>query len=133
MVNSKKELLKKYIAMLYKKIADGEGLKTIPRIVLVTDKENASKDPIGYTAYYNPEDNSIKLYIIGRLIVDCLRSIGHEFIHQAQRERGDLTGNEDAGAGYAQNNPKLRQLEEEAFLKGSLYLRDLQDELRNKK
>jgi len=131
MDSAKKELLKKYIALLYSKIATGEGLKVKPRIVLTNDEENAAKDPIGYTAHFNPADNSIKCYITGRLIVDCLRSISHELIHLAQKERGDLD-NASTEAGYAQKDPHMRKMEEEAFLKGSQYLRDLQDELRQK-
>ena len=132
MENAKKEKLKKYIALLYRKIADGEGLKIIPKITLVNDLENEKQDPLGYTAYFNPQDNSIKCYITNRLIVDCLRSIGHELIHLKQKERGDLIGNESTEVGYAQNNPKMAKLEAEAFLRGSLYLRQLQDELRKK-
>jgi hypothetical protein len=133
MDKAKKELLKKYIALLYTKVVDGEGLQTKPKITLTEDEDNAAQDPLGKTAYFNANDNSIRLYITGRLIVDCLRSFVHECIHLKQKERGDLDNRLGDGVGYAQNDPHMRKMEEEAYVKGSLYLRDLQDELRQKK
>lgn len=132
MDSAKKELLKKYIALLYTKVAAGEGLKTKPRITLTEDANNAAQDPLGKTAYFNPDDNSIRCYITGRLIVDCLRSIAHELIHMCQKERGDLD-DVSTEVGYAQNDPHMREMEKEAYYKASLYLRDIQDELRQKK
>jgi hypothetical protein len=131
MDKSKKELLKRYIALLYRQIAEGEGLQNTPRLKLVDSIENAKLDPIGYTAHYNPTDNSIVLYITNRLIVDVLRSFAHECIHAKQNERGDL---KDAHTelGYAQTDPHMREMENEAFLKGSQYLRTLQDTIRIK-
>ena len=122
--------LKKYIVLLYKRISDGEKIQASPKVVLSDNIKNVNQDPLGKTAYYDPVEKLVRVYITGRLIVDILRSFSHECIHHVQNERGDFENNTAAGTGYAQTNPHLRKMEEEAYLKGSLYLRDFQDELR---
>lgn len=130
-VVTNREDLKKYIVLLYKRIATGEKIQQAPKVILSDNIENVNQDPLGKTAYYDPANKLVRVYITGRLIVDILRSFSHECIHHVQNERGDFNTNDDnTGTGYAQTNPHLRKMEEEAYLKGSLYLRDFQDELR---
>jgi hypothetical protein len=38
------------------------------------------------------EDSEIKVYTLGRALVDVLRSIAHELVHHMQNENGDLEG-----------------------------------------
>ena len=49
-----------------------------------------------------------------------MRSVAHEVIHHAQNCRGQLDPQRmgEASEGYAQKNPYLRKLEEEAYLLG---------------
>lgn len=131
-LNTNREALKTYIGMLYGKIAAGENLQTPPKVFLTDDQENVKSDPFGKTAYYDPSNDVIRVYVTGRLMIDILRSFSHECIHYAQKQRGEFANMQGAGEGYAQKDPHLRKMEEEAYLKGNLYLRDFQDEMRNK-
>lgn len=54
--------------------------------------DDRKKHGIKTTAYYDPSDNTIKIYAKGRMIVDCLRSLAHEMTHMMQQERGLITG-----------------------------------------
>ena len=104
-----------------------------PRLFLRSD-ENNSKMALGRTAHYNPQDESVTVFITGRHPKDILRSISHELVHHTQNLRGDLSadkcGNMDAN--YAQNNQHLRKMEEEAYLTGNMCFRDWEDSLQNK-
>jgi hypothetical protein len=50
-----------------------------------------SRDSGITTAGYNPNDKSSIIYIKSRAVVDILRSIAHELVHQKQHEEGELT------------------------------------------
>ena len=58
-------------------------------IYFVDDRQ---KHGIKTTAFYNPSDNTIKIYAKGRMIIDCLRSLAHEMTHMMQQEKGLITG-----------------------------------------
>ena len=58
-----------------------------------------NKEGIKTTAVYKYQDNDedfegseIKVYTLGRALVDVLRSIAHELVHHMQNENGDLEG-----------------------------------------
>ena len=59
------------------------------RIYFVDDRK---KHGIKTTAFYDPRDNTIKIYAKGRMIIDCLRSLAHEMTHMMQQEKGLITG-----------------------------------------
>ena len=107
------------------------GFKEPPRLFLRHDAENA-KNPLGKTAYYDPAQKSITVYVTGRHPKDVLRSLGHELVHHKQNCDGkfDEIGDDDMGEGYAQENPLLRAMEFEANSKGSMALRDFEDRLK---
>lgn len=54
--------------------------------------DDRKKHSIKTTAYYDPRDNTIKIYAKGRMIIDCLRSLAHEMTHMMQQETGLITG-----------------------------------------
>jgi len=91
-----------------------------------SDDENANV-LLGKTAYYDPQALEIVLYVDGRHPKDVMRSLSHELVHHAQNCRGDFTGAQDTGAGYAQEDPHLRKMEREAYTKGNLIFRDFED------
>ena len=120
---------------LYELYLEGKQLYNIqnePGVELHTDEENA-KNIFGRTAYYDPQNQLIVLYVSGRHPKDILRSFAHELIHHIQNERGDLdmstVGNDPQ---YAQNNTHLRKMEMEAYLKGNMMFRDWEDKTKNK-
>jgi hypothetical protein len=108
------------------------GFNEPPKLFLKQDEENAS-NPLGKTAFYNPSEKSITLYITGRHPKDILRSLGHELVHHKQNCDGKFEDSGDMGKGYAQKNPHLRQMETEANGIGSMCLRDFEDGLREQK
>jgi len=108
------------------------GFNEPPKLFLKQDEENAS-NPLGRTAFYNPEEKSITLYVTGRHPKDVLRSLGHELVHHKQNCDGKFENAGDMGEGYAQKNPHLRQMEIEANSVGSMCLRDFEDGLREQK
>ena len=103
------------------------GYDTTPDIRLARDPENA-KNPLGKTAYYEPDRKRITVYVDGRHPKDIMRSVSHELVHHVQNLRGDLAGTQGVGEqGYAQNNDHLREMEREAYEQGNLCFRDWED------
>lgn len=100
--------------------------KRPPRLFIKQDSEN-SKNPLGKTAYYQPNEQSITVYSTGRHCKDMLRSIAHELVHHHQNERGDFDNCGGTEPGYAQNDEHLRNMEKEAYLKGNMLFRDWED------
>jgi hypothetical protein len=85
----------------------------------------------GKTAYYDPSNMEIVVYVDGRHPKDMLRSISHELVHHTQNCRGDFDFQFETEPGYAQNNQKLRELEAEAYLLGNGFLvRDFEDSIK---
>jgi|TARA_R110000851_G_scaffold304137_4_gene461928 hypothetical protein len=108
------------------------GFNEPPKLFLKQDEENAS-NPLGKTAFYNPSEKSVTLYVTGRHPKDILRSLGHELVHHKQNCDGKFEDSGEMGKGYAQKNPHLRQMETEANGIGAMCLRDFEDGLREQK
>jgi hypothetical protein len=123
--------LKEAIASLVKEIHKELGLEDLPKVKLRDDEEN-SKNILGKTAHYSPQENLIVVYRTNRHPKDILRSLAHELVHHHQHERGDL-GNHETPPGYAQEDGHMRKMEMEAYLKGNMMLRDWEDNIKNKK
>jgi len=94
-------------------------------IIFQSDEENATK-MLGKTAFYNPANLEIVLYVDSRHPKDILRSLSHELVHHAQHCRGDF-GQGTTEPGYAQKDPHMRKMEREAYTKGNLIFRDFED------
>ena len=120
-----KNIIKQFMPFAQKQL----GFKDPPRLFLRNDSENA-KNPFGKTAYYDPAQKSVTLYITGRHPKDILRSLGHELVHHKQNCDGHFDNAGDTGPGYAQKDPHLRQMEIEANRDGSMCLRDFEDMLK---
>ena len=76
----------------------------------MTDKENAEQK-LGKTAYYNPTQQTVYIYVVDRHLKDILRSVSHELIHHNQNVCGQMKNSSETPEGYAQSNPHLRELE----------------------
>ena len=111
---------------IYRDAVKKFNIRTTPKLVLKQNKENASKT-LGRTAYYDPSNLTIALYITGRHPKDVLRSFAHELIHHVQNERGDLHIGDASNPQYAQQDDHLRNMEKEAYLEGNLLMRDFED------
>lgn len=95
-------------------------------ISLISDEQNAA-NPLGRTAYYEPDTSKITIYVDGRHPKDMMRSISHELVHHTQNCRGDLDNMGSTDEGYAQTDDHLRKMEEEAYTVGNLCFRDFED------
>ena len=109
------------------------GFKNPPKLFLRNDSQN-SQQALGKTAFYNPQEKSITLFIHGRHPKDIMRSFAHELVHHCQNERGDLSPDKmtSTGDGYAQECPHMRKMEKEAYLKGNMCFRDWEDTIEDK-
>jgi|10_taG_2_1085330.scaffolds.fasta_scaffold14524_3 hypothetical protein len=127
MIDILKSLIRQFVPFAQERL----GFAEPPRLFLRQDTENAN-NPLGKTAYYDPDQKSITVYISGRHPKDVLRSLGHELVHHKQNCDGkfDNLGDGDMGEGYAQTNPQLRAMEFEANSRGSMALRDFEDRLK---
>ena len=111
---------------IYNTAKDKFDIQQAPNLRLRQDKENAEKI-FGRTAHYDPEDQTIVIYITNRHPKDILRSYCHEMIHHVQNERGDLNIGDASSPTYAQDDKHMRSMEKEAYLEGNLLLRDFED------
>ena len=102
------------------------GFKSMPSITLQDDEDNADV-LLGKTAYYDPQNKAVTVYVTNRHPKDILRSIAHELIHHGQNLRGEFDKIGAVGEGYAQNDEHLRNMEKEAYLKGNMCFRDWED------
>ena len=111
---------------LYRDAKDKFNIQQAPKLILKQDEENA-KNIFGRTAYYEPEEKTIVIFITNRHPKDILRSFCHEMIHHVQNERGDLNMGDASSPTYAQDDKHMRNMEKEAYLEGNLLLRDYED------
>ena len=124
--------LKEALGEVYKAAEKKYNFENTPKLILRQDQEN-SDNLLGKTAYYDPSEMSIVLYITNRHPKDICRSFAHELIHHHQNERGDLTMGDASNPTYAQDDPHMRKMEMEAYLKGNLLFRDWEDWFKNYK
>ena len=123
--------LKEALGEIFKTAREKFNIKNTPQLHLKQDEENA-QGIFGKTAYYNPGDQSIVIFITNRHDKDICRSFAHELVHHHQNERGDLEMGDASQATYAQDDPHMRKMEMEAYLKGNLLFRDWEDKVKNK-
>ena len=117
---------KEAFVKLYKEAMNKFDIQKAPKLILRQDEENAKK-LFGRTAYYDPNESTIVVFITNRHPKDILRSYCHELIHHVQNERGDLKMGDSSFPTYAQDDNHMREMEKEAYLEGNLLLRDFED------
>ena len=118
--------LKEALGNIYNTAKQEFGIMNTPKLHLRQDDKNA-QDLFGKTAYYDPGNESIVIFITNRHPKDICRSFAHELVHHHQNERGDLKMGNASQATYAQDDPHMRKMEMEAYLKGNMLLRDFED------
>ena len=122
--------LKEALYEIYEAAKKKFDIQNKPKLILRQDNENA-QNLLGKTAYYNPSDQSVVLYITNRHPKDICRSFAHELVHHHQNERGDLEMGDASSPTYAQDDKHMRKMEMEAYLKGNLLFRDWEDKVKN--
>ena len=106
------------------------GFKHPPKLFLRQDTQNAN-NPLGKTAYYDPQAKSVTLYITSRHPKDVMRSLSHELVHHKQNCDGNFDNVSEMGEGYAQKNSHLREMERQAYEMGNMCFRDWEDSIKN--
>ena len=122
--------LKEVLKEIYKKAKENYQFENTPKLILRQDQDNAD-NVLGQTAYYNPSNMTIVLFITDRHPKDICRSFSHELVHHHQNERGDFEMGDASQATYAQDDPHMRKMEMEAYLKGNMLFRDWEDKVKN--
>ena len=109
---------------------NGANIEPFPKVQLNNEPQAEPESIFQTTGYYNPQEKVIVLFTYGRHPKDVLRSFAHEMIHHDQNLSGEMTlekVGESNDPKYAQNNPHLRKLEEDAYLRGNMMFRDWTD------
>jgi hypothetical protein len=119
-------LLKSFLPFAQEKL----GFSKPVSVKFASDAKNAEK-PLGKTGFYDPDGDSITIFVDKRHPKDIMRSLSHELVHHTQNCDGKFSDLGSTGAGYAQKDPHLRGMEREAYEKGNLTFRDWEDQ--NKK
>ena len=117
MIDILSPLIKKFMPFAKERM----GFKNPPKLFLRNDSKNA-ENPLGKTAYYDPNNKSITLYVTGRHPKDVMRSLSHELVHHTQNCNGKFNNVGEMGEGYAQNDEHLREMEREAYETGNIVL-----------
>jgi hypothetical protein len=119
-----------YLANLTKfMVNSGLDIKPAPKVIISSDSQYAN-DPFGRTAYYDPQNRIVTLFVAGRHIKDVLRSFAHEMIHHSQFVTGMFdTSHLDAlqDPRYAENDEHLMNMEKDAYLRGNMFFRTWED------
>lgn len=123
------ERIKNLVRAFYPFAKTKLGFEEPVKIRYITNDIINSQDPFGKTAYYNPEQKSVTLFILNRHPKDILRSFAHELTHHAQHCRGDIGQEVSTQEGYAQKDPHMREMEKEAYMEGGMLVRDWTDTL----
>ena len=126
MIDVLKPMIKQFMPFAKERM----GFESPPRLFLKRDQTNA-QNPLGKTAYYDPEQKSVTLYITGRHPKDVMRSLSHELVHHTQNCNGKFDQVGQMGDGYAQNDEHLREMEREAYEQGNLCFRDWEDSIKH--
>ena len=99
---------------------DGLKLKPYPKVIFKHNEESNSEDFFGKTAYYDPSNNEVVLYTLGRHPKDIMRSYAHELIHVHQNHEDRLEG---IGTDNVNEDDYLEKIEREAYENGNIMFR----------
>ena len=117
-----------YMGSLLEYMMDkGMKITPLPEIKIKHDISEAV-GLFGKTAYYNPVDKEVVLYVLGRHPKDVMRSFSHEMIHHMQNLEGRLGG---IGTSNTNEDDYLREIEKEAYLEGNITFRNWEDGVKN--
>ena len=117
-----------YMASILEYMID-EGMNILPLPeVKVKEDITESANFFGKTAYYDPNNKEVVLYIKDRHPKDVMRSFAHEMIHHLQNLEGRLGG---VATSNTNEDSSLMELEKEAYLQGNITFRNWEDKVKN--
>ena len=117
-----------YMASILEYMID-EGMNILPLPEVKVKKDiTESANFFGKTAYYDPNNKEVVLYVKDRHPKDVMRSFTHEMIHHLQNLEGRLRG---VATSNTNEDSSLMELEKEAYLKGNITFRNWEDKVKN--
>ena len=117
-----------YMASILEYMID-EGMKILPLPEIKVKRDIVeSSNFFGKTAYYDPNNREVVLYVEGRHPKDVMRSFTHEMIHHKQNVEGRL-GN--ISTTNTNEDSHLMEIEKEAYLEGNMTFRNWEDIQKN--
>lgn len=120
--------LTQYIGSILEYMLDqGMNIRPLPEVKIKRDAENAANF-FGRTAYYDPNNKEVVLYVEGRHMKDVCRSFVHEMIHHIQNVEGRLGNIQTSNTN---EDDHLLEIEKEAYLKGNITFRNWEDSIKN--
>ena len=120
--------LKEYIASLLEYMLDQKmNITPLPEVKLRKD-DIAATNFFGKTAYYDPNNKEIVLYVKGRHNKDIVRSFSHEMVHHMQNMENRL---DNIKTQDTTESDRLLEIEKEAYLIGNITFRNWEDSLKN--
>ena len=120
LTEGKKEDTKQNIIELSKFLKEKLELPYLPKVKFINNDSENEKNPLGKTAYYDPNTKTVVLYTLGRHPKDITRSFSHEVIHFKQDLDGRLN---NITTQNVNEDEYLAELEREAYEKGNMLLR----------
>lgn len=111
-----------------------QGIKfdddSLPKITFTREKSKMHP-AFSRTAHYDPEKNEITVYVNGRALKDCLRSLAHELIHADQKLnlKWDV---EKAAEGIYGKSEDVEKIEEDAYKRGNLMFRKWEESIKGR-
>lgn len=104
-------------------LKQGKNIKPLPKVIFKNNSQE-SEDFFGKTAYYQPDTQTIVLYVKDRHPKDIVRSFSHEMIHHIQNLENRL-GN--ISTTNTNEDDDLDKIEREAYLDGNMTFRNWTD------
>ena len=118
-----------YIGSILEYMLDqGMKIQPLPEVKIRYDEQEAGNF-FGKTAYYDPTNQEVVLYVMGRHPKDVCRSFTHEMIHHMQNIEGRLG---DIQTSNTNEDGHLQDIEKEAYLRGNMTFRNWEDGIKNK-
>ena len=111
-------------------VNQGMNIKPLPKVRFVNNDHENAGNFFGKTAYYDPNQRLIVLYILNRHPKDVMRSFAHEMIHHMQNCEGRL---DNINTSNTNEDGALPEIEREAYEKGNMCFRNWEDSLKNPK
>lgn len=128
MQRSKVDKYRVYLQSLMDFMSKRIKIKPYPKIKLNTKVQK--DDVFGKTAYYDPEEKTVVIFVASRFFKDAMRSAAHELIHHSQNLEGRLAKGSYNGENIIKDG-KLMELEKEAYLKGNILFRSWTESVQN--
>ena len=124
----KEDLTPQIISLTQYMASNGLNLKPYPKVKFIdNDGENAS-NLLGRTAYYDPNQQLVALYTMGRHPKDILRSYAHELVHHHQNLNNTLNHGQTTNT---KKDDALDRIEREAYENGNILFRNWEDSIKN--